>query len=89
MVTAKDLQNALDEEGNVVPCQNAPNLFFPWQEEVGKQPDYSYAKKLCSTCPIMDICLAYAQDNGEYDGVWGGLSPAERRAMRRARRMVA
>ncbi|MFF4409741.1 WhiB family transcriptional regulator [Streptomyces sp. NPDC001404] len=49
----------------------------------------SAAKTICSSCPLLDACRAYAVGGTgwwEADGVWGGLSAAERRAMRRAER---
>lgn len=45
------------------------------------------AKKICSDCPIKDLCLDWAlltQDSG----VWGGLTPAERMQQRKGQRLV-
>jgi hypothetical protein len=36
---------------------------------------------VCRSCPVADECLAYALDRYETEGVWGGKTPAERRAM--------
>jgi len=82
-----DLQRALDEEGNIVPCQNAPDLFFSPDTEYDKRgaTDYTHAKMLCAKCPIIEVCLNYALENNFTEGVWGGLTPAERRRMRQAR----
>jgi WhiB family redox-sensing transcriptional regulator len=45
------------------------------------------AKKVCSECPIKDLCLDWAlltQDSG----VWGGLTPAERKKHSKGQRPV-
>lgn len=55
-----------------------PELFFP---NAADDPDPAIA--VCRTCSVQAACLAAALDAGECDGVWGGTSPAERRAMRR------
>lgn len=39
------------------------------------------AKQLCSTCPLKALCSEYAILAGENDGIWGGLSPADRKAI--------
>lgn len=43
------------------------------------------AKQVCAGCPVRAECLAHAIEQGEDHGVWGGLSPAERRAVTRRR----
>ena len=35
------------------------------------------AKRICSTCPVIDECLQFALDNNE-TGIWGGTSHSER-----------
>lgn len=40
------------------------------------------AKKICGGCDVRAQCLAYAL-NYERDGIWGGLSPRERQALRK------
>ncbi|MER7131212.1 WhiB family transcriptional regulator [Streptosporangium saharense] len=44
-------------------------------------PEVIEAKKICGDCPILQACLAYALENGETEGIWGGLVPDERRAI--------
>jgi WhiB family redox-sensing transcriptional regulator len=41
------------------------------------------AKVVCATCPVRGECLAYALENSQLQGVWGGTSDAERRVLRR------
>ena len=41
-----------------------------------------HAKRVCAACPVRPECLRHALDVGEDHGVWGGLAPRERRALR-------
>ena len=54
-----------------------PEVFFP-----GTLEDPTPAVAICGGCPVRGACLATALDIGECDGVWGGTTPRERRAMR-------
>ena len=56
-----------------------PEVFFPNAAE-----DPSPALSICGSCSVRGACLAAALDAGECDGVWGGTTPDERRAMRQA-----
>ncbi|MFC7590076.1 WhiB family transcriptional regulator [Nonomuraea antimicrobica] len=40
------------------------------------------AKAVCATCQVMEECRAYALRAGESEGIWGGLTPEERRRTR-------
>jgi WhiB family redox-sensing transcriptional regulator len=44
------------------------------------------ARKVCDDCPVRDRCLEYALTEGEWHGIWGGLSPEQRRDLARTRR---
>lgn len=57
-------------------------LMFPTQGESTKA-----AKAMCRRCEVQAECLAYAMNNGEKFGIWGGLSERERRRLRRGRRI--
>jgi WhiB family transcriptional regulator, redox-sensing transcriptional regulator len=38
------------------------------------------AVEVCRQCPVTADCLAYADRHGDSHGVWGGMTPRERRA---------
>lgn len=59
-------------------AETDPELFFP---EVGGA--IVTAKRVCAGCDVQAECLAYALENDEQHGVWGGLSTNERRRLRR------
>ncbi len=57
--------------------------FFPDDEADGGggvQARFAQAKKLCAACPVWQECRLAGM--GESHGVWGGLSPRERREIR-------
>ena len=39
------------------------------------------AKAVCRSCPVVDACATYAVRTREPFGVWGGLTPEERRRL--------
>ena len=79
--TTHDL--AWRELGNCVGVD--PDLFFGGR---GDNKSHAAAKRVCAGCEVRDECLAYALDNNERFGVWGGLSERQRRALRpRGRRL--
>lgn len=54
-------------------------LFWP-----DKGGDSGPAKAVCAGCPVKRQCLEYALKEGEINGIWGGLDPAERKLRRPA-----
>lgn len=68
-----------------------PELFFPVGRDDVERPETDAAKEICAGCPVVDECLAYALTTRQPDGIWGGLTTSERRALarRRARRRGA
>jgi WhiB family transcriptional regulator, redox-sensing transcriptional regulator len=46
-------------------------------------------RRICVSCPVRAKCLQFAVNNGITAGIWGGLTPAERRAARLPRAWVA
>lgn len=78
----------IDEHGGYVPCQNAPELYFPEKSTSDLRDSSKYddltqaqlAKKNCvQECPVMWECRAYALAHKEIDGIWGGMTSSERR----------
>ncbi|MFZ3562811.1 WhiB family transcriptional regulator [Streptomyces sp. BH097] len=65
-------------------CRNEdPELFFPIGETGPALFQIEEAKAVCRRCPVMEQCLQWALESGQDSGVWGGLSEAERRSMKR------
>ncbi|MGW7440352.1 WhiB family transcriptional regulator [Streptomyces sp. NPDC054849] len=61
-----------------------PELFFPIGNTGPALLQIEEAKAVCRRrCPVMEQCLRWALDTNQTDGVWGGLSEGERRAMKR------
>jgi WhiB family redox-sensing transcriptional regulator len=55
-----------------------PDVFFPAADgPIGP------AQTVCGRCPVCGQCLAYAVIADEPFGIWGGLGPRERQALRR------
>lgn len=81
-----------------LPCAGAATeVFFPSdRDDDGKRlmswpqirEHYEYAAtRYCGQCPIVEACREYAIAHEEY-GLWGGLSPVQRKAERKARKWV-
>ena len=65
-------------------CRGVPlSVFFPDDD------DYGPARLLCQACPVRPPCLDDAQRARINHGMFGGLTPNERRAARRRSRQVA
>jgi uncharacterized protein YbbK (DUF523 family) len=64
----------------VAPCSGKQEIFFGKHAErpQARLRREAKAKKLCSICPQKETCLAYARQNGEIFGVWGGETEVER-----------
>lgn len=69
-----------------VPCQEVGIcVFFPTDEETDRYTpeEASQARRICHKCHMISECLEFAmQENFEY-GIYGGMTPAERRALAR------
>lgn len=57
--------------------QTDPAAFFP--PKGGSNRD---AKRVCGSCDVVAECLAFALRNNETHGIFGGLSPKERRQLK-------
>jgi WhiB family redox-sensing transcriptional regulator len=82
----QDLDAAIQDEGGVVPCQNAPDMFF--QVDDRDRKTYAIPRQLCAACPVRELCLSYALDSRELFGMWGGLAPRERLDLLRGGRVA-
>ena len=60
-----------------------PDLFFPERGASTKE-----AKAVCARCPVQYRCLAWAVEQRELFGIWGGTSVRDRRRLRALRRVA-
>ncbi|MEU2281475.1 WhiB family transcriptional regulator [Streptomyces sp. NPDC013178] len=58
-----------------------PELFFPVSEDGSSLLQVEQAKRVCRRCPVLRECRRWALRHGETDGVWGGLTARQRRAL--------
>jgi WhiB family redox-sensing transcriptional regulator len=77
-----------EESKDMLCLQVDPEVWFP-----EKGVSARAAKQVCAECPLAAVelggngrCLEVALQNNELYGVFGGLSPIERRRVRAARR---
>lgn len=71
-------------------CRPYPSsVFFPGEPGYQPQPPrkgqpdpYAAAKAICARCPLRTACRRDALERGEPWGVWGGLDPWQRQALR-------
>lgn len=63
-----------------------PDLFFPVGNDSSGPTliQVDSAKEVCRRCPVMKQCLDWAVRADPVEGVWGGTTESERRAMRRS-----
>lgn len=78
-----------DDDGNAT--YNADMFFLEGRFERNSR-DYKQAAKkakaVCDSCTQKQTCLQFAIDQKIVDGIWGGLTYWERRALRYPRRRV-
>jgi len=60
-----------------------PELFFPVGNTDPALRQIEKAKPICQGCEVIQTCLDWAIKTRQDDGVWGGLSADERRALKR------
>jgi hypothetical protein len=48
------------------------------ERESARRKDRNKAKELCAVCPVRMLCLRWAFENNESEGIWGGLTATER-----------
>lgn len=75
------------EAGRGTPCETEPERWWPERfTTVEGMADVAAARQSCGLCRIRAACLAYAVLADERHGVWGGLTPSERRKLDRGPR---
>ena len=60
-----------------------PELFFPIGNTSPALDQIEQAKSVCRRCEVAETCLKWAIESRQDEGVWGGLSADERRALKR------
>jgi WhiB family redox-sensing transcriptional regulator len=60
------------------------DMFYP--DDGARRPDI---KRICGGCPVRAQCLTAAMANKEEHGIWGGLTPRERRKQAKHERDLA
>ncbi|MEV7682658.1 WhiB family transcriptional regulator [Streptomyces sp. NPDC088341] len=73
----------MDWRHNAICREEDPELFFPVGNTGPALLQIEEAKAVCRRCPVMEQCLQWALEVGQNEGVWGGLSEEERRALKR------
>ena len=73
-MTWRDRAACLDED---------PELFFPIGNGDPALLQIEKAKAVCGRCEVVETCLSWAIESRQDDGIWGGLSADERRALKR------
>lgn len=73
----------MDWRHHAVCREEDPELFFPIGNTGPALLQIEEAKAVCRRCPVMERCLEWALETNQNDGVWGGLSENQRRALKR------
>lgn len=60
-----------------------PDLFFPIGNSGPTLEQIDEARAVCGRCPVVEQCLDWAMEVGQVEGIWGGMTESERRAMKR------
>jgi WhiB family redox-sensing transcriptional regulator len=56
--------------------------------DIGSPADYRQARAICRNCPVARECLTHALESDERYGMWGGLTPNERKEINSVRRSL-
>lgn len=67
-------------------CREAdPDIFFPSAQDEPLPRQIARAKSICRGCSVVNECLQWALADPLMDGIFGGTTQGERRAIRRRR----
>lgn len=85
-MSAADVQDWHDDAACRAPGVD-PRLFYADADDTDatSQEQIRAARAICRQCPVSAECLAEAQRLVDQHGVWGGLVPEERKALRLGR----
>jgi WhiB family redox-sensing transcriptional regulator len=64
----------------------SPEVFFVDRRGHSPEDPWATARDVCAWCPSVEPCLIYALDNDLRDGMFGGLTPDERSAVKARQR---
>jgi hypothetical protein len=89
-----DAKNYIKREVNIrelytgkAKCEEVGDLvFFPLSRDPNRYA--RVAKKICSECPIINVCGSYGIQN-LVQGIWGGMTPLERQKFRSKHNIIA
>lgn len=73
----------MDWRSNAACLDEDPELFFPIGNTGPAIAQAERAKAVCARCEVEATCLAWALENNQDAGVWGGMSEDERRSLKR------
>lgn len=64
-------------------CQGAPTeVFFPERNGGNPEDDWAEARKYCAECevrkPCLDLVASFETPDVRRNGMWAGMTPAER-----------
>jgi WhiB family transcriptional regulator, redox-sensing transcriptional regulator len=66
----------------VLSCLQQYETFFPPNYGLVYHKEIEAAQALCEQCPVRDLCKAWAVEQTDLDGIWGGTTPPMRRRIR-------
>lgn len=79
-----DLERPTDWRDQAACLGVDPEVFHPIGDSwTHHQADADIAKAICRQCPVVDECLEWAIGHGDKYAIAGGLTPAERAALKR------
>lgn len=81
-----DLLLLLQKVTEPTPCAEDPDAWFPFPSDT--KDTYAEQIKACYRCPLLFDCARYAIAHPEVQGIWGGLTEADRGQIRRGKRVV-
>lgn len=64
------------EQGTCQTQDVDPEIFYP-----DAAADAPRAIAVCGSCPVQTVCLIWAMAHKEQYGIWGGMTPADRRRL--------